>query len=109
MEVFRVFDAVRRLEQLIDSPMGAEMDRIFAILPFRLCSYDAGLGERGSLGVRIISVRARDLTFEVLHKPTSRSFLFESFDDPADTLRLRRIVQRKAPGIPRGYVLKEFN
>ena len=107
--MFRVFDAVKRLQQLIDLPLGKEADRIFAIKPFRLGLYDAGLGDRSSLGIRIISVRKGELTFEVLHKPTSRSFLFESFDDPSDTLKLRRIVQRKAHGIPRGYILKEFD
>ena len=109
MDVFRVFDAVRRLQQITDAPMGNEKDRIFAILPCRLCSYDAGLGDRASMAIRVISVRKGELTFGVLHTPTSRVFIFESFDDPADTLKLRRIVQRKVPGIPRGYVIKEFN
>ena len=108
MEVFRVFDAVRRLQQIIDAPMGNEKERILSILPFRLCSYDAGLGDRASMGIRIFSVRKGELTFGVLHTPTSRVFIFESFNDPADTLKLRRIVQRKVSGISRGYVIKEF-
>jgi hypothetical protein len=90
--MFTVYGMMSHVHALQQSGVenDAEMNRMGGILPYRLINHSKLLDDSKHLVIRVMSKKQHSIVFGVMHTPSSRTFIFETYNDRDDTLVFRR-------------------